>query len=115
MTTNKPEVVAWRWRKPVVNDQGEAIGATAWKLSDAPGFLPWWENDPLIRLGDYKALQAKCEKLADALQEVVDAADGDGWNVLDPSFEKQRAALAAMGQQKMTPNAPANAPTSAGD
>lgn len=35
--------------------------------------------------------------LLNALQEVVDAADGDGWNVLDPSFEKQRAALAAMG------------------
>ena len=34
--------------------------------------------------------------LLNALQEVVDAADGDGWNELDPSLEKQRAALAAM-------------------
>lgn len=34
--------------------------------------------------------------LLNALQEVVDAADGDGWNVLDPILEKQRAALAAM-------------------
>ena len=56
-------VVAWRWRKPVVNDQGETVGATAWELSDAPGFLPWWTNDPLIRLSDYEALQAECENL----------------------------------------------------
>jgi hypothetical protein len=35
--------------------------------------------------------------LRNALQEVVDAADGEGWNAIDPSFEKQRAALAAMG------------------
>ena len=33
MTTNKPEVVAWRWLKPVVNDQGETVGATAWALN----------------------------------------------------------------------------------
>ena len=63
MTTNKPEVVAWRWRKPVVNDQGETVGETAWKLSDAPEFLPWWTNDPLVRLSDYEALQAECESL----------------------------------------------------
>lgn len=40
------------------------------------------------------------QALRDALQEVVDAADGDGWNVLDASLEKQRAALAAMEKQK---------------
>ena len=39
---------------------------------------------------------SKVQGLLNALQEVVDAADGDGWKVLDPSFEKQRAALAAM-------------------
>src|SRR5690554_3214788 len=60
--TNKPEVVAWRWRKPVVNDQGETVGATAWELNDTPGFLPWWTNDPLIRLSDYEVLQAVCEE-----------------------------------------------------
>ena len=38
----------------------------------------------------------KVQGLLNALQEVVDAADGDGWNVLDPSFEKQRAALATL-------------------
>lgn len=38
--------------------------------------------------------------LRDALQEVVAAADGEGWDQLDPGMEKQRAALAAMEKQK---------------
>lgn len=71
MTTNKPEVVAWRWRKPVVNDQGETIGETAWKLSDEPGFLPWWTNEPLIRLSGYEALQAENERLRQLLKELI--------------------------------------------
>ena len=102
MTINKPEVVAWRWRKPVVNDQGETVGETAWELSDTREFLPWWTNDPLIRLGDYERLQAECEKLRkqaapdllEALEEIVSAADGDGWNQLDANLRKARAAIA---------------------
>ena len=62
-----PEVVAWRWRKPVVNDQGETVGATAWELSDAPDFLTWWTNEPLIRLSDCQRLQADHERLQAAL------------------------------------------------
>lgn len=56
----------------------------------------------IIRVQDaWEAWQAvlqspEVQGLRDALQEVVDAADGDGWNVLDASLEKQRAALAAM-------------------
>ena len=63
----RAEVVAWRWRKPVVNDQGETVGETAWELSDTREFLPWWTNDPLIRLGDYQRLQADHERLQAAL------------------------------------------------
>lgn len=54
----------------------------------------------------WQAAQQAClsspeiQALRDALQEVVDAADGDGWNVLDTSLEKQRAALAAMEKQR---------------
>ena len=70
MTLNKPEVVAWRWCKPVVNDQGKTVGVTAWKLGDAPDFLPWWMNDPLIRLSDYQRLQAECEKLRKAIRRL---------------------------------------------
>ena len=63
----KPEVVAWRWRKPVVNGQGETIGDSSWELSDAPDFLTWWTNEPLIRLSDYQRLQADHERLQAAL------------------------------------------------
>lgn len=51
----------------------------------------------LARAIEQAVLQSsEVQGLLNALQEVVDAADGDGWKVLDPSFEKQRAALAAM-------------------
>ena len=43
---------------------------------------------------------SEVEALRDALQEVVDAADGEGWEQLDPGLEKQRAALEAMEKQK---------------
>jgi hypothetical protein len=33
-------------------------------------------------------------ELVEALRDVIDAADGDGWKQLDPSLRKQRAALA---------------------
>lgn len=72
MTTNKPEVVAWRWRKPVVNDQGETVGGV-WKLGGAPAFLSWWTNEPLVRLSDYESLQAECEKLIAALKSCAKA------------------------------------------
>ena len=94
MTINKPEpeVVAWRWRKPVVNDQGETVGATAWELSDAPDFLPWWTNDPLIRLSDYERLQAdherlqvECEKLRKQAASEVLAAQEE--NQVDKIFD----------------------------
>ena len=63
----RAEVVAWRWRKPVVNGQGETIGDSSWELSDAPDFLTWWTNEPLIRLSDYQRLQADHERLQAAL------------------------------------------------
>ena len=74
----RAEVVAWRWRKPVVNDQGETIGDAAWELSDAPGFLPWWTNEPLIRLSDYQRLQADHERLQAECEKLRKQAE-DGW------------------------------------
>lgn len=38
---------------------------------------------------------ALMKQMADALENIVAAADGGGWKVLSPSLEKQRAALAA--------------------
>lgn len=73
MTANKPEVVAWRWQRPVVNDQGETVGVTNWVLSETPGFLPWWANDPLIRLSDYETLQDECDALRCRLPKTEDS------------------------------------------
>lgn len=72
MTINKPEVVAWRWRKPVVNNQGETVGTSTWELSDAPEFLPWWTNDPLIRLSDYEALAVEYDRLTRYYKNGID-------------------------------------------
>ena len=44
-------------------------------------------------LADAKLVSAAPD-LLEALQEVVDAADGDGWKQIDPLFTKQRAAIA---------------------
>lgn len=62
-------------------------------------------QDPFDRWLARKAWDAamqspKVNALRDALQGVVDAADGKGWDQLDPGLEKQRAALAAMEKQK---------------
>ena len=71
MKDYRPEVVAWRWCKPIVNDHGETVGG-AWKLGGAPGFLPWWPNEPLVRLSDYERLQAMHVKLLNHLQSLID-------------------------------------------
>ena len=70
MKDYRPEVVAWRWFKPIVNDHGETVGG-AWKLGEAPGSLPWWPNEPLVRLSDYERLQAMHDKLAEALEAML--------------------------------------------
>ena len=45
-------------------------------------------------------LIAAAPELLEALKEIVDAADGAGWEQLDPSFKKARAAIAkATGEQ----------------
>ena len=70
MKSNKPEVLAWRWQKPIVNDKGETIGVTDWVLGETPEFLPWWTNDPLVSLSDYKALQSECDALLARVREL---------------------------------------------
>lgn len=55
------------------------------------------------KLGDEAAdlrLIACAPALLEALKEIVEAADGEGWNQLDPSFKNARAAIAkATGEQ----------------
>lgn len=71
MKDYRPEVVAWRWCKPIVNDHGETVGGV-WGLGEAPGFLPWWANDPLIRLSDYEKLKTMHDRLLKHLQHLID-------------------------------------------
>ena len=40
-------------------------------------------------------LEAQRDALLEALKEIVDAADGTGWDQLDASFSKARAAIKA--------------------
>lgn len=46
----------------------------------------WW-NERMV------ALEQQRDALLEALKEIVAAADGKGWEQLDPSFKKARAAI----------------------
>lgn len=102
MTTNKPEIVAWRWQKPVVNDQGETVGVTDWKLGETPKFLTWWTNEPLVRLSDYEALQAELQKLQSELTTVKKVAYGNV-DLLD-ECEKLRADNSELREKQPNPD-----------
>ena len=61
---------------------------------------PAIQNDVAMAYHRCAEYAKEVQALRNALQEVVDAADGEGWNVLEASLEKQRAALAAMEKLK---------------
>ena len=98
MTTNKPETVAWRWCQPIVNDHGETVGGV-WKLGASPNFLPWWTNDPLVRLGDFEAMKAAYEEELFCVRQTRDSHFGELMRALEQvdalqvECEKLRAAL----------------------
>ena len=46
------------------------------------------------------AVTAQRDALLEALREIVDAADGTGWDQLDASFSKARAAIEAVEGEK---------------
>ena len=46
------------------------------------------------------AVEAQRAALLEALKEIVDAADGTGWDQLDASFSKARAAISAVEETK---------------
>ena len=82
-----------------------------WKAVEAaynpPGWL-WVQNGPGALLADVHQnvnipldarnanarLMAAAPELLEALQEIITAADEEGWNQLDAGFTKARAAVA---------------------
>mgnify|MGYP001296974478 FL=1 len=82
-----------------------------WKAVEAaynpPGWL-WVQNGPGALLADVHQnvnipldarnanarLMAAAPELLEALQEIITAADGEGWSQLDAGFTKARAAIA---------------------
>src|SRR5690554_4896840 len=104
MTTNKPEVVAWRWtyrgRHMATTDYNQAL-----ELAEPP--YPT-EVEPLIRLADYhrlqadhESLQAECEKLRKAIRRLCNIYVVDDYYSGDLREERlnhavERAIIVAM-------------------
>ncbi len=53
----------------------------------------WW-NEKMF------AIEQQRDAMLEALKEIVAAADGKGWEQLDPSFKKARAAIKAVEGEK---------------
>ena len=54
----------------------------------------WLGENKLDQLNSNARLIAAAPDLLEALEEIVSAADGDGWNQLDGNLRKARAAIA---------------------
>ena len=54
----------------------------------------WLGENKLDQLNSNARLIAAAPDLLEALEEIVSAADGDGWNQLDADLRKARAAIA---------------------
>ena len=66
--------------------------------TEAQYLVQWMEAVPLGSVDErvvteMKRLESVNDELLMALKEIIDAADGDGWNQLDASFKKARAAV----------------------
>ena len=93
-----------------MTDSKEQHTPGPWKAVEAPynpaGWL-WVQNGPGALLADVHKnpnipldarnanarLMAAAPELLEALQEIITAADGEGWSQLDASFTKARAAI----------------------
>src|SRR5690554_7978341 len=72
MTANKPEVVAWMKPAPPTMNSVDSV-ITAKERRGASRMTLAGHNIALVRLSDYEALQAECEKLRmDAERRQVD-------------------------------------------
>ena len=59
-----------------------------------------WESGGVAGCERARVAERQCEALLEALKEIVDAADGTGWDQLDASFSKARAAIASVEETK---------------
>ena len=76
-----------RYTTEIVTEREDEDGA-ATSICELPFHHHDDENEANARL------IAAAPELLEALKEIVDAADGAGWEQLDPSFKKARAAIA---------------------
>lgn len=42
--------VAYRYKKPVVNDAGVLVGYSGWIITDKIDWLEWWPNEVLFSI-----------------------------------------------------------------
>ena len=82
MTTNKPEVVGYRYKAS--KSRGKWHYQQHWPTSDNMAVTERGECDALIRLSDYEALQAECEKLRAAIRRLCNIY------VVDDYYEGQQ-------------------------
>jgi hypothetical protein len=100
MTINKPDVVAYRY----INKDNPVLRGVSLH-HDASCTSTLITPEPLIRLSDYEALQAKCERLVEALTELCDEIDKHEIHVAISKTSiswfkrKAREALAAQQQE----------------
>ena len=76
-----------------MNEQPEALRIADW-------FEGGYGGCEYEAAAELRHLHALNQELLEALKEIVDAADGTGWDQLDASFSKARAAIAKAGEQK---------------
>lgn len=74
MTTNKPEVVAWKVRDEIFHSKEDAVEASAFHSRHC-------DLEPLIRLSDYEALRDECEELRKDAKRYHYIRKGNQWIV----------------------------------
>ena len=90
------ELLGWRYQ-----DMTEAQQDVLSRVENIVEVAVLRERYKTICAAELLRLQAQRDALLEALREIVDAADGTGWDQLDASFTKARAAIeAAEGEQR---------------
>lgn len=103
MTTNKPTPLYGPNGTIAYNADGSKAGPeiVGVVMRRDPSYTrPWIDSEPLIRLSDYEALQAKCDTLVKALEGLLSVIDES--NIVSgyhPSVQTAEAALATLNRK----------------